>query len=395
MRRNILFMVINMNIGGTEKALLNMIAEIPSNQYNITILMLEERGGFLNHIPKHVQVKYLNEYSEIRTILNDPPHIWFWDSIKKRKLFQAPILIFLYLFAKISADKGPFFKYVLRNYQIMDDEYDVAIAYAGPMDFISYFVVEKIAAKKKVQWIHFDVTKIFFNKKFSSRIYKKFDKVFSVSNEGRDKLVDVIPSLRNKAEVFFNVISPKLIHKQAEEGIGFQDQYKGLRILTVGRLSNEKGQDLAIQVLARLLRDGYEVKWYCVGEGSSRKEYERLIKSYGVTDKFILLGATSNPYSYLKQCDIYVQPSRYEGYCITLAEARCLQRAIVTTNFAGAKEQIKNSETGLIVRVDENEIYEAVRDLLDNPKLRRELSNNLAKENFGTTFEMKRFYETF
>ena len=95
------------------------------------------------------------------------------------------------------------------------------------------------------------------------------------------------------------------------------------------------------------------------------------------------------------QCDIYVQPSRHEGYCITLAEARCLHKPIVTTDFTGAKEQIKDGETGLIVSIDENEIYNAIVKLINNTDLCKKFSDNLAKENFDTTHEMKKIYNLF
>ncbi|MEH6892452.1 glycosyltransferase [Bacillus sp. JJ864] len=395
MKKKIVFMVINMNIGGTEKALLNMITEIPKKEYDITILMLEEHGEFLNSIPEEVHVEYLKGYRNIKEILNNPPQKVSLKFFKRGKVIKAFNIVFLHLLSKVMKDRSIFFKYMLRDYPKMDNQYDVAVAYAGPMDFISYFVVNKIVAKKKVQWVHFDVTKIYFNKIFSSKIYNKFDKVFVVSDEARSKLIGMIPSLKKKTEVFSNIVSSKLINNQAKEGKGFYDKYTGLRILTVGRLANEKGQDLAIRVLARLIRDGYKVNWYCVGEGASRKKYEKLIEEYQLKDKFILLGADSNPYSYMKQCDIYVQPSKHEGYCITLAEARCLHKAIVTTNFTGAKEQIKDGKTGLIVNVNENDIYKAVKKLLNNHGLCKGFSENLKGENFDTTFEMKKLYKLF
>ncbi|MED4165325.1 glycosyltransferase, partial [Priestia megaterium] len=212
------------------------------------------------------------------------------------------------------------------------------------------------------------------------------------SNEGRNKLINVLPVLKERVEVFSNIISLKLIHDQAKENNGFNDSFDGIRILTVGRLTSEKGQDLAIRALARLKDDGYKVKWYCLGEGSARKTYEKLIEEYNLQGEFILLGIDSNPYPYIDQCNLYVQPSRHEGYCITLAEARCLEKPIITTDFTGAKEQIKNEETGLIVKVDEKEIYTAVKKLINNNHLCNEFSENLKKESFENTFEMKKIY---
>ncbi|NHC43328.1 glycosyltransferase, partial [Bacillus sp. MM2020_1] len=262
----------------------------------------------------------------------------------------------------------------------LNEEYDFAVAYDGPNDFISYFVWKKISSKRKIQWIHFDITKIGFNRKFASKVYSKFDKVFVVSKEAKKKFIDLLPNLKEKADVFLNVASPKTIYNQAKEGTGFTDTFDGLRILTVGRLSDEKGQDLAIHVLARLVKDGYKVKWYCLGEGNSRGKYESLIKKYKLENKFILLGTDPNPYPYMDQCNIYVQPSRHEGYCITLMEARYLGKPIITTCFTGANEQIINGETGIIVGVNEDEIYQALVKLINNKEFRKKLKRNLAKE---------------
>lgn len=390
MKRKILFMLINMNIGGTEKALLNMISEIPREEYDITLLMLEEYGGFLNSIPSHVQIKYLNDYKDIRNILNMPPLVTAYDLSRTGKLIKAFNIMLLHLLSKMTKERSIFYKYVLKDYKKFKTEFDVAVAYAGPMDFISYFIINKIKAKKKIQWIHFDITKIGFNKNFAAKIYSKFDKVFVVSDEGKNKLINFLPKLKEKTETFFNLISPSSIVKMAHDGKGFEDDFNGVRILTVGRLTKEKGQDLTIPVLDKLKKAGYDVRWYCIGEGGARTEYENSVKEYGVKDNFIFLGAKSNPYPFMKQCDLYVQPSRHEGYCITLAEAKCFNKAIISTDFTGASEQIIHNHTGLIVNFDEQEMYKGIKQLLDDEKFKRKIEENLQQRVINTTTEIEK-----
>ena len=388
--KKILFMCINMNIGGTEKALLTMLNEMDRSKYEITLLMLEEYGGFLNQIPDGIKVMYLKEYKTLKKFINDPPQLVAKELIKNRKIIKGLSVLFVYIISKLMKDISIYYKYILSNVDTLNEEYDIAIAYAGPMDFISYFVINKIKSKKRVQWIHFDITKIGFNINFAKRIYDKFDKVFVVSNEGKDKLINFLPSLKDKTEVFFNIISCNMIEKMSYEGEGFSDDFDGTRILTVGRLSKEKGQDLIIPVLKKLKENGYKVRWYCIGDGPARKEYEKLVDELNIKDDFIFLGSKLNPYTYMKECDIYVQPSKHEGYCITLGEARCFNNPIVTTNFTGANEQIVNENTGLVCEINEEEIYKAIKKLLDDKKLYKNIKDNLNNEIVDSTKEIRK-----
>lgn len=214
--------------------------------------------------------------------------------------------------------------------------------------------------------IHFDVTKIPFNKYFALKVYKHFSDIFIVSKTGKEKLAHILPSLSEKMSFCPNKISKELVRSLAETGEGFVDGFQGIRILTVGRLSQEKGQDLAIRVMAKLRNNGLNVRWYCIGEGSARKEYEHLIHSLQLENDFILLGAQINPYPFMKECDIYVQPSRHEGYCITIAEAKCFRHPIISTDFTGASEQLKNTETSVIVDFNEKQLFEAVCRVVNN-----------------------------
>lgn len=383
-------MCINMNIGGTEKALLTMLNEMDRSKYEITLLMLEEYGGFLNQIPDGIKVMYLKEYKTLKKFINDPPQLVAKELIKNKKIIKGLSVLFVYIISKLMKDISIYYKYILSNVDTLNEEYDIAIAYAGPMDFISYFVINKIKSKKRVQWIHFDISKIGFNVNFAKKIYDKFDKVFVVSNEGKDKLINFLPSLKDKTEVFFNIISCKMIEKMSYEGEGFSDDFDGTRILTVGRLSKEKGQDLIIPVLKKLKENGYKVRWYCIGDGPAKKEYEKLVDKLNIKDDFIFLGSKLNPYTYMKECNIYVQPSKHEGYCITLGEARCFNNPIVTTNFTGANEQIVNENTGLVCEINEEEIYKAIKKLLDDKKLYKNIKDNLNNEIVDSTKEIRK-----
>lgn len=390
--KHILFMAINMNIGGMEKALLSMISEIPLDKYKVTVLMLEKYGGFLKDIPKGINIEFLDLYKDIKKELNSPPIPLAIQYIKNNRITRGLNILALHIITKLIKDRSLYFKYLLKNYNSKDEIYDIAVAYAGPNDFISYFIINKVKAKKKVQWIHFDVTKIGFNLRYSTKIYKKFDKIFVVSKEAKDKLASMIPVIRSKIDVFSNIVSEAIIKEKAKKGKSFEDKFDGIRILTVGRLSKEKGQDITIPVLAKLRAEGYNVRWYCLGEGSLRSECEKLIREYNVENDYILLGSSQNPYGYMRDCDLYVQPSRHEGYCITLAEARCFNNPIVTTNFTGAKEQINENMNGLIANINEKDIYINIKKLLDDKLLFQSIKINLNKRHISNTDEINKLF---
>ena len=355
-----------MNIGGVEKSLLSLLSVIPKDKYDITVLTLEKKGGFLDYIPSYITVEEAAWFKEIKPIIMESPQRTIKKYLKENKVFKIPTFIYSYYKSKNTDNRYIYYKNILKSIPENEGEYDVAIAYAGPTEIIDAYITHKVKAKKKIGWVHFDISKHKINEKLYENLYEKFDKIFTVSNEANKKLNEIIPSTVNKSEVLLNIISKELINEMAKEDINFDNEFDGVKIVTVGRLSKEKGQDLAIKALANLKKDGYKVRWYCVGEGNSREEYESLIKDNKLEEDFILLGATPNPYPYIKNSDIYVQTSRHEGYCLTLAEAKCLCKPIVTTNFTGAYEQIEHGINGLIVPLNEDYIYKNVKYIMDN-----------------------------
>lgn len=384
MKKKILFMVSSMNIGGVEKSLLSLLGVIPKDKYDITVLTLDKRGGFLEYIPEHVKIVEAEWFKEIKPIIMEAPQNTIKIYLKFGKIFKIISFIYSYYKSKNTGDRYIYYKNIIKSIPVNEGYYDVAIAYAGPTEIIDAYIGHKVKAKKKIAWVHFDISKHKVNFKLYEKLYEKFDKIFVVSQEANKKLNEIIPSTENKSEVLLNIISKDLIAEMANEKVNFDNDFDGLKIVTVGRLSKEKGQDFAINTLYKLRNDGYKVRWYCIGEGNARKEYEYLIEENNLKNDFILLGAIPNPYPYIKNSDIYVQTSRHEGYCLTLAEAKCLCKPIVTTNFIGAYEQINDKVNGFIVEQNENEIYEKIKFIIDNNYIRDKFISNLNNTKLNT-----------
>lgn len=390
--KKILFMINCMNIGGVEKSLLSLLSAIPKDKYKITILMLKKRGEFLEYIPDWIEVKEVNWFKDIEKVIIESPQATIKKYLRQKRYIEVITFIVAYFISKKLNDRTIYYKNLLMYIPKCKEEYDVAISFEGPMELIDSYVAYNIKAKKKIAWVHFDVSKYKINNKLYKNLYNIFNKIFVVSNEAKIKLEETIPIDKEKSEVFLNIISKELILEMANEDIEFDDKFTGKKIVTVGRLSKEKGQDIAIEVLLKLKNEGYKVKWYCIGEGKGRDEYEKLIYDNELKDDFILLGQKTNPYPYIKQADIYVQPSRHEAYCLTLTEAKCLQKPIVTTNFTGAYEQIKDNNTGIIVNCDVDSLYKKIKYLLDNENEQKRLEKNLLTETIDTRKEINKLY---
>lgn len=346
--KKLFFMLTYMNVGGTEKAFLNLINTLSPQEYEVTLFLLENKGGYMEYIPEWIHVEFFENYEYYRDLIMDPPLHLVRKEIKNKKFYQAFGLSLFHLIAKISGDRTGYYRFVLRKYKRLKSIYDTAVAYAGPMDFITVFVLDKVRAKEKIQWIHFDVAKFFFNKNLARRLYPKFDKIFVVSDAARDSLVEKVPRIANIAETKHNVVSKELCWSEAECGSTFDDQFEGIRILTVGRLSSEKGQDCIPSIVKELYDKGFKFRWYLIGTGALETLLQQKIQEYGIEKQLILLGLQINPYAYYRDCDLYVQTSVHEGYCITIAEALAFGKFVITTDVAGARDQIVHGQNGMI-----------------------------------------------
>ncbi|PEI69652.1 glycosyl transferase [Bacillus wiedmannii] len=389
--KRVLFMVSSMNIGGVEKSLLSLLSVIPKEKYDVTVLMLEKRGGFLKQLPSWVKIEEVTWFENIKPKIMQPPKKTINEYFENTRYIKGLNFLLTYVVSKKLKDRYIFYKEIFKDIPYNKNKYDIAIAYQGPTDIIDYYIVNRVASEKKISWIHFDVFQHQINTKLYEKLYDQLDNIYVVSKEAQKHLIEKFPKVESKTSVFLNIVLPDLINEMAKEKVEFDNGYKGIKIVTVGRLSKEKGQDLAIKVLSMLRKEGYEVRWYCIGEGEDREYYETLICKYNLKQDFLLLGSAINPYPYVNQSDIYVQTSRHEGYCLTLAEAKCLKKPIVTTNFTGAYEQIKDGYNGFVAECNEESLYYKIKYLLDQQRVREEITTNLLEEEFNNLEKVNRF----
>ncbi|MDY3002432.1 MAG: glycosyltransferase [Romboutsia timonensis] len=389
MKKNILFVIDSLASGGAEKSLVSLLTIFDYSKYNVDLMMFSPEGLYLPLLPKELRVLNPPEF-----LLNQSKGIK--HLIKKRKAKDLYFRMRLSLDIRNSYLKNKFhgaqisWKWASKGITNLDKIYDVAIAYSQGMP--TYYVADKVKSHKKICWVNTDYKKAPYNPVFDEGYYNKFDNIVAVSDYGKQAFLEKMPSMKSKIEVIYDIISPTLIKKMSCEEGGFDDEYDGVRILTIGRLVDVKGYDMAIEAAYKLKKDGINFRWYAIGQGSLKDKLADMTKKLGIDDKFILLGTYTNPYTYLKQCDIYVQPSRFEGFGLAIAEARILEKPIVATNFTIVHNQLKDKQNGIITEMNSESLYKGIKNLIDNEELQKHIRLNLSKENIGTEDELFKVY---
>lgn len=358
-----------MIMGGIEKSLIELCKELQKRNIQITLYLEQDGGELYAAIPLGIKViSIFEKYRNLRFLIK--------EFVRQRKIKKLCALFKCYFINKFHRDPV---KGWIENVEYLGDEqecYDYAFAYGAPVAFSTIYVDKKIKAKKKYAWIHNDPEQLSLDIAKYEECFRNYDKIICVSESTKRKFDTLFPCYELKTKVFYNIIDYEDIKKKANESVSW-DNYDGKRLLTVGRLCDSKGQDIIPEITNRLVRENYNIKWYCVGDGELYSDLQSTIEKERLQDRVILLGNKKNPYPFFKAADIYVQPSRHEGFGITLTEAKIMKLPIVVTRFDGVFEQIDNGQTGLVVKFDIDEIYMAIKRLLDDEKLIAIFKHNL------------------
>lgn len=357
-----------MNVGGVEKSLVNLLSVLPRVRYDIHVGLVQQEGDLLACLPSDVTIHHISDIQEHWVELKNPPFYTIKSYIKTGRLIKGLWALIIYLVCKIRGSFMGWTKNTLKDTKGLEEVFDLAIAYAGPASDIDYYICNKIQAKKKVGWVHYDISKFGIDRNMVRQLYGQYERIFVVSETGKKIFDQTFPQFKDKTEIFHNVVSPSQIRELATSGESFQDKFKGKRILTVGRISSEKGQIVAIQALKHLIDKGYHVRWYFIGKGSDLEHCKNEVDRLGLSEDISFLGTKKNPYAYMRDADIYVQPSRHEGFCITLAEASCFSNPIVATDFTGAREQLQERKNGFVVGMSAEEIVNGIENALSAPR---------------------------
>lgn len=385
MKKKILFVINSLGVGGAEKSLISLLSTFDYSQYEVDLLMFRSTGMFLKLLPAEVNVLPQPEFlkrSSFKEQLNTPRYVitHIRTTIGLRKNAKHRVL----------HDAQCYWKYAGKAFDNLTKKYDVAIAWGQGNP--THYVAEKVCANKKIAFINVNYEMAGHNKAYDYPYYLKYQYIVAVSDELTKLVAEIFPEMKEKIRTIYDINNARLIYKMANFSNPFKNIDSKVIMVTAGRLVPQKGYDMAVEAARRLKENGFDFKWFFVGDGGERKKIESMISEYGLEKNVILVGATDNPYVYMKNADIYVQTSRFEGYCLTLGEARILNKPVISTNFDVVYNQLVDGENGLIVDMDPKAIARAIEQLSKDFVLQEHIIANLQKEKKGNIEEIEKLY---
>lgn len=384
--KKILISSFDLEIGGVERSLINMLNSFDYENYDVDLMLYSHTGDFMNLIPDKVNL--LKESEDYRTIRMPIASIF---KNHKYRLGIGRLLARKKAKGNGIAQMQYMWRYCLPYLPKVEKKYDIAISFLWP----HYCVTEKVDADIKIGWIHTDYTKIDTDIEVDIKMWNELDYIIAVSEECKKAFITKYPDISVKIEVIENIISPEVIKQLGKQYVDdFSEDKNIFKILSVGRYTEQKGFDNAIKALKVLHDKGYKnIKWYIIGYGEDEELYKELIKKYNLEQSFILLGKKINPYPYMKECDLYVQPSRYEGKAVTVGEARILGKTVLITNYPTAKSQLNNGFDGYITDMSVDGIVRGIEKLYSDNELRFRLEKNCMNTDYSNGYELKKLYE--
>ena len=328
--------------GGVERALINLLRLIDKDNYDLTLWLPDFDGGMENQIPDGISVRLWREAETI-----DYKRLLF-QALREGKIMRAAKSIWNRLLAAFYAKRKNWKasdRHALKSMVLGEKElYDTVVVFQSLSVEQTLFACNCIRGKHLLGWMHSDYT--YTAEARDRRAYKnafqRMDAIICVSEAVKSTLQNLFPALKTKTSVIYNLQPIERIRKLADEPIA--ERFEGVSILTVGRVTPVKGQDMIPGIAKKLLQMGQQFTWYVIGDGTLKPELQAQIEQDGLQQTVKLLGAKANPYPYIKNCSLYVQPSYTEGFCIATFEAKILNKHVVSTNFPAIHEQFSEGE---------------------------------------------------
>lgn len=391
MKKKILVIGPGLELGGVERSLVGLLNSFDYATCDVDLFLLSHTGPLMPYIHPSVNVLPANRLFELST--------WpITTLLKKGHLFVALIRMWAKIYGDVRATLrgtttlNPHICKMIctRLSNKLPENYDLALGFLGP----HYFLNSCVTAKCKVGWVHTDYSNS--NEKPDTQyllpVWKKLDHIACVSDQVKQSFDVTYLGLSEKSMVIENILLPDFIRTQSEEfNVESEMPDDGVvNILSVGRFCTAKAFDEIVHVVSVLIEKGYQLRWYLIGFGPDEMLIKKQIIDYKMEEYVIVLGKKSNPYPYMRACDLYVQPSRYEGKAVTVLEAQILDKPVMITRYATASSQLTEGVDGYICEMGVDGVVSGLEYLLQNRNLMELYAKNTANKKYDNSIEVEK-----
>lgn len=384
-----------MEIGGAERALLGLINGFDYSKYQVDLFLMRQAGELLKFIPEKVNILPMNQAQylavPIRELVAAHEIKMLYGRLKAKCLARRRIKK-----AGFKKDNQVELTYSHKyTWKYMDDinsntEYDLAISFLTP----HYICLEHVRAKKKVAWIHTDYSIIDIDVETELSMWEAYDYIASISEKATEAFLKKFPTLQDKIIGIDNIVTNSMIEEQANGDIELElKKEECFNLLSIGRFVHAKNFDNVPLICQSILKSGIDVRWYLIGFGGDEQLIRERIKQYGMEEHVVILGKKDNPYPYIKACDIYIQPSRYEGKAVTVREAQILHKPVIITDFPTAHSQVEDGYDGVIVPLDNKRCADEIVRVIKDKNLQNQLIENMKKTDYSNEKEVEKIYK--
>ncbi|MCM1142882.1 MAG: glycosyltransferase [Muribaculum sp.] len=395
-KEKIIILMHYMELGGAEMSLIGLLHALDPEKVDVDLFIYDHRGPLMEYIPNWVNIlPQIGAYSVIERPLKETVSRGYlgvalgrlYAKVKTRKFLRNHPAGDTYSASiqYVGDCVTPFLPQINK-----DVEYDLCISFLAPHNIGK----DKVRAKKRLAWIHTDYSTVNIDVESELRAWGDYDHIASISQNVSEAFIHRFPSLASKIVGIENILPADFIKKRSVEFDASNEMPGSPSILSIGRFCTAKNYDNVPDIARRMVENGLaDLKWYIIGSGIDESLIRNKISEAAMQEHVILIGKKDNPYPYIKACDVYIQPSRFEGKSITVREAQFLSKPVVITNYATAASQISEGVDGVIVPLDNEGCARGIADFIANKELQNQIVENLRNGDYAGESEVNKIYD--
>lgn len=341
MKKKILFLINTLRDGGAEKILVDIVNHLDPDKYDIEVRLIYTRGVYFDRLNSNIKLSF---------ITGKPGTFWATQVSRLLPRLSSEVLHRLFI----------------------RDTYDIEVAFLE--GYATKIVAGAPNGTRKIAWVHCDVTKtdwingVYKTDEGFSNCYRKIDETICVSESVKESFIERFGAV-TKLTVKYNPVDDRKIRELSCEEIQLQPKKDAVTLISIGRMTPQKKFIRLLTAVNNLLKQGYKIELWLLGEGEQRKDFEAFVQEQGIQNTVTFTGYLKNPYPYIRQADLYVCSSICEGFSTAATEALVLGTPVLTTDVSGMREMLGDSEYGLITENDDVAFEHGLKKLLDNPLL--------------------------